>query len=302
MSDQAGVQESVAEAVVQAPEAAPAPVQEDFRAGISEEYREHPSLKDFKDIDGLAKSYISGQSLIGSSIRVPGEDASNEARSDFYESLSKVPGVAKLPESGNQKEIDEFYNKLGRPEEATGYELDGLETAAGPELTTEFKTLAHSLGLNQTQAKALVDFEMSRAPTQEQMELQAQEAKDLAATALKKEWGADFDNRLSGANHVWKQYEGQYPDAMAELKASAGNNPALAVMMAELGKSFNESGTLIAEHKIQYGTSPLEATNKINEKKADRGFMEAYTRASDPGHAAAVAEMSRLYGLANPTE
>lgn len=282
--------------------AEPAAVQEqapvNFLDTVGEEFRAHPSLQDFKDVDGLAKSYVNAQQLIGSSVRIPGQDASEEALSDFYGKLSEVQGVVKLPTEGNQAEIDAFYNKLGRPEQASDYQLEGLETAAGAEIAGQFQELAHKLGLNQQQAAALVDYEMSLMPNPEQQQEQAQEVYESSVSTLEKVWGEDFDNRLEGANAVWDQFEGQHPEAMAELRQVAGNNPALAVMMSELAKSYNETGALVGEHKISFGVSPQEAQNKISEKRGDRGFMEAYNDGRHPGHANAVEDLARLYKLA----
>ena len=64
-----------------------------WRDSLAEDLRSEPSLKDFKDINSLAKSHVSAQKMLGGSIRIPGEDASDEARQEFYSKLSNVEGV-----------------------------------------------------------------------------------------------------------------------------------------------------------------------------------------------------------------
>ncbi|MES0385528.1 MAG: hypothetical protein ABUJ98_13190, partial [Hyphomicrobium sp.] len=47
-----------------------------WRDALSDERREHPSLKDYKDVDGLAKSHIEQSKLIGEKrLVIPRDDA-----------------------------------------------------------------------------------------------------------------------------------------------------------------------------------------------------------------------------------
>ena len=100
--------EQVAEQVAQ-PEAAPSMLEtpaevaqggsgNGFMEMIPEELREHPSLAPIKDVGNLARSYVNAQRLIGS---------------------DKVP----LPANPTDEDLDNIYSKLGRPEDASGYEI-----------------------------------------------------------------------------------------------------------------------------------------------------------------------------------
>jgi hypothetical protein len=68
-----------------------------FIDSLPEDLRSEPSLADFKDLSGLAKSYVSAQKMLGSSVRIPTEEASPEAREEFYSKLQSVPGVVRIP-------------------------------------------------------------------------------------------------------------------------------------------------------------------------------------------------------------
>src|SRR3990170_781823 len=80
----------------------------DWRTGLPDDLRSHTALADIKDVGGLAKSFVNAQSLIGRSVRIPGEDASAEDREAFYQSLTKVPGVARLPDGNDEKAWAQF--------------------------------------------------------------------------------------------------------------------------------------------------------------------------------------------------
>ena len=99
-----------------------------FRDHIDETIRDDPSLSTYKDINGMAKSLINAQKMVGAD-------------------KVAIPGKYTTPE-----EMDSFYSKIGRPETADGYELSSNEVI-GDEGVTFFRELAHKNGLTQTQAK-----------------------------------------------------------------------------------------------------------------------------------------------------
>lgn len=106
-----------------------------FRDHISDEYKSSKSLEPYKDLNGLVKSHIELNKTMGSSIRVPGEEATPE-------------------------ELEKFYSKLGRPEAADKYEFSDLGDMPeglniSDERTNEFKEIAHKLGLTAKQANEL---------------------------------------------------------------------------------------------------------------------------------------------------
>jgi hypothetical protein len=108
----------------------------DWKAALlSAEHRDDPSIKTFKDVDSLAKSYISARKQLGSSIRIPGESAP-------------------------QEEWASFYAKLGRPKDATGYEYKDEHLPEGVKLHGDFekrlRELSHEYGLSNKQFQGLV--------------------------------------------------------------------------------------------------------------------------------------------------
>lgn len=102
-----------------------------FLDTLPENLKNEPSLKDFKDINGLANSYINANKMLGNRISVPNDKSTPE-------------------------EWNKFYSKLGRPEAIDKYTIpEGLEET---ELLTNFKQLAFDKGLNDKQFNEIVDM------------------------------------------------------------------------------------------------------------------------------------------------
>jgi hypothetical protein len=266
-----------------------------FQDSLSDELKADPSLQDFKDVESLAKSYVSAQRMLGNSIRIPGEDAGEEARDAFYEKLQEVPGVAKLPDLDDADERNNFYNKLGRPEQADGYKYDipeGLDT--DPDQLGSFSQIAHEIGLTKEQANKLVGFEIQR---QQQVNDQYLSARDNAEEALREKWGADFDTRLQGAKAARDMYAQQNPAAMEQIiNSELGNNPVIVELFSQAYVNMQEEGHVGATSNLKYGITPEEALEQIQEIRDNSAH--AFHHAEDPGHTAAVEKMKRLYSSA----
>lgn len=261
-----------------------------FLDSLPEDLRGEASLQDFKDQSGLAKSYVSLQKMLGSSIRIPTEDASAEAKQEFYNKLTDVPGVMHIPEDDKSA----LYAQLGRPEDASGYELR-VEGEFDSNQIEAFKPIAHELGLNQEQFNKLAEFDMAR--NQAYLEGVTQ-YKDESTNVLKEIWGSDFDNRLSGAKAALGQYAEKYPQYVNELADGSnpfGNNPIVIMALSELHKGMQEKGTVSGQGAVKYGISAEEARNQVDDIRANRSHP--YNDPTHPGHRAAVEKVQKLYKI-----
>ena len=264
---------------------------QDFISSLPEDLREDPSIKDFKDPAALAKSYISAQRMLGSSIRIPGEDASEEAKQEFYKKLESVPGITRLPDPEDKESLDQFYSRLGRPESPDNYKYElpeGIEP--DPVAIEEFSNLAFELGLSSEQAQKLAQFDAQRA--QRQIE-EMSKSKESADAILRQTWGHDYDNRMESAKAVVETYSKQFPDAVKELVSGpAGNNPAVLAMLSDLGKALNETGALQGQTKLQFGLTPEDAKMKLDEIMANKSHP--YWDDTNPNHRDAVERVYKL--------
>lgn len=277
----------------------------DWRNSLPEDIRSEASLQDFKDPGALAKSYVHAQRMLGNSIRIPGEDASEEAKQDFYNKLQQIPGILKYDEDNPEAVLA----RLGKPEKAEQYTMpidEDLQTEINryypeginpisEEAMNVYKEWALSAGLTQSQAKALLNHKIQDELAElEYKTNQSNEARSI----LEKTWGNEYDNRLHSAKAVLNHYQAQYPDAVAELTASAGNNPVLAMVLAEYGKLTSESGVVEGITKSSFGITPEEARAQIQEIRSNNAHP--FNDKTDSGHQAAVEKMHKLYSLAYP--
>lgn len=260
-----------------------------FIDSLPEDLRSEPSLADFKDLSGLAKSYVSSQRMLGNSVRIPTEDASPEAKAEFYAKLDKIPGVLRMPEDGN---LDGLYAKLGRPEDPSGYKLN-VEGDMDAQSIEAFKGIAHQLGLNNEQLNKIVEFDKLRADSyMEGMN----NYKEEAVNTLRKDWGPDFDSRMNGAKEVLKSYAEKYPEYVNELmdgRNPFGNNPVIIKALSELHSVMQEKGAVSGTSGVKYGLSAEDAQNQLDDIRSNP--HHAYYNVSDPSHEAAVAKVNKLY-------
>lgn len=264
-----------------------------FTDSLSEDIRGEASLQNFKDVNSLAKSYVSAQKMIGSSLRIPTDDAAPEVRSEFYNKLASVPNVAVLPAKDDKEGWAKFYNNLGRPDSADKYTFNVDENLTlDSESVNSFKSMAHEIGLTNAQADAIMKFELGR---NEKMLSSAAMSREAGAKALQEAFGNDFDNRIASAKETVKHYGAKHPEALkALLEGDAGNNPIVVMMAAELGKMYKESGAIEGTRKINFGMTPEEARQRISEIRDNPNH--AYYDDRNPGHTDAVEYMRKLYG------
>jgi hypothetical protein len=262
---------------------------------VGEDYKSLVENKGFKSVDDTLKSYSNLEKMIGGSIRMPTEDSSVEAKQDFYKKLEGVDGVVKLPSEGVESEFNSFYNKLGRPEDKEGYSFGDYDNVFGSEILDKYKEVAHKSGLTQSQAQALVEFEASFIPSEEQLKEEASASMEKCKSSLEKVWGKEYDNRLEASKEVLSKYGEKYKEDIQSLKSNLGNNPAFAVMLSDLADSMQERGTIQGDSRRNL--TPEEATQRINDLKSDRGFLDAYYDKSHPGRDKMLDKLNDLYRI-----
>lgn len=252
----------------------------DFASLIPTEFREHPSLKDIKDMNGLVKSYVHAQSMVGADkVVIPKEGAKPE-------------------------EIDTFYTKLGRPKTPAEYKFGEVKLPEGmkPADDAPIRAFAHKAGLNNQQADALNKFLTETAiGMMEGAKNEAAAQYKAAEEALRKDWGAEYDQNLVKARLAIKTFGG---DELMQALDTLGlqDNPLLAKAFAKIGKALSEDQAFHqAGMREGFAQGADSAKLEIERLKTDREFQQAYMQFDHPGHKGAVDRMSRLYSTAYPT-
>jgi len=242
----------------------------------SEDLKAAPSLQNFKTMEGLAKSYLSAQRMLGNSphaVIVPDDNSTDEERAEFYE-------------------------KVGRPETPEGYEFkppEGLEEKGlnwNEEMAKGFANKAHELGLSKKQAEGLMDWHsaLTLESFQSADEQLAQE-RQAAESQLKKEWGNAYQANVDLANRIVQKFD---PEQKL-IEAGLGNNPELVRLFASIGKAISED-KLIAEQATH---TPAAAMQQVNAIMGD--MNHPYHNPEHPGHKDAVAKVAELYEQIHPT-
>jgi len=240
---------------------------------LEDDYKNHPSIKKFKDLNGLAKSYLELSSFIGKKkIPLPGKDAKPE-------------------------EWEFVWNALGRPESPDKYELPELKLpedhpGIDENLLKEFKQTAHKIGLNNNQVKSLLEW-WADLETRGLTDLSNlyQEEMEEAETKLRQEWGSAYETKLNLAKKVLQQFGDD--EVKQLLDSGAGNDPAIIKMFAKIGEAMSE-GNLI-KGKSTFTLTPEEAEAEIRKILGDKNHP--YFDKSHPEHELAIKRMFELHQM-----
>ena len=260
------------------PEVAPQPVtqetvlgpsesdNQDWKSTLSEDLRNDPTLKNFKDVESLAKTVVHQQKQMGNRIPIP-----------------------KTPE-----EHMEVYNKLGRPETADKYEVAVPETHTeyiGEDQINQFKNVAHNIGLNNEQVKQLIDFQVKNIDAQAQRyQTDIAVQKQHTEESLKKEWGHEYDMNVRNARRALQVYGD--PEITELMNGEAGHIPAVVKMFARLGKDVTEDMAQNTQNN-NLATSPLDAQQEITDIMDDG--EHPYHNGKHREHLQAVEHMRQLH-------
>lgn len=253
-----------------------------WRDEVPEDYREEKTLSKYQSVGDLAKGHVHLSRMMGNSVKIPGEDSTDEERNDFY-------------------------TKLGRPETADNYEYERPDMPEGmiynEDAEKSFKHLAHDQGLTQKQLGGILDF-YNKFATDSQIDhkLHMDEAYAKGEAALQKEWGMKgYDRNVSIAQRAMKEFGGpELEKLMGE--DPRGSHPALIKAFYKMGLKSQEARPLDAEHDSSFLDIASAQKEIENFNKPAHKMYKAYWNKDDPKHAEAVAYRDRLFDMAFPEE
>jgi hypothetical protein len=237
--------------------------------GLDPELKEHPSLKNFKSPNDLAKSWVNAQKLIGKD------------------------KVALLNEKSTPEEREAFYNKLGRPEKPEGYKFEPLpEPIQNESREKNFAEFAHKQGFTQAQASALRGWWASEMNAEmSQMGEQNENTQKETETELRREWGMAYQAKMVTANKVLSQFS---EPTQKKIMGAFGNDPDVIRDLAKMGGKFSEAGMI---GKSPDGMmSPEEAQAEIAKLKVNPAYLDG----QHPEHKIVVSRMTQLFKMLHP--
>lgn len=211
-----------------------------------------------------------------------------------------IPGEKATPE-----EMSAFYETLGRPKKPEDYKFtpnDKLHPSvkSDPEREKWFRGVAHELGLSAKAADALNAKygEMVSAQITAQETAKA-EGMAKATEALKKEWGDNYDANLTAAATLVERIGG---DGAREAFGDLGSNPEVLKLLHKISGAISEDSFSKILNPGQGGgetDAQKVALGKIEEIKANKAH--ALHNENDPKHDEAVEEWKKLHAEAYPS-
>jgi len=251
----------------------------DFLQTIPEELRDHPSLSPIKDVENLARSYVNAQRLIGA---------------------DKIP----VPVNPTDEDLDNIYNRLGRPESVDGYEIAVDGNIVTEDVAKSYADIAHKLRLTPDQANGIMDYYRSMASQASEMTTEAEtQQRSQTEMSLRKEWGDDFDARIEDAGKIAQQFGG---GELLEMKLAdgtkVGNHPDFIKAFAKMAE-FRQSVT--SEDTVSDAPSSSMMTRQSAQQEIDAIMNDKshayWDRKNVIGRQAAIERVQDLMGVLHGT-
>lgn len=212
----------------------------------------------------------------------------------------KLIGHEKIPlpkDWADQKQVSDFYEKLGRPKTPADYKVTLPEGADKPFVDSMLKNL-HAAGLSQKQVEqVMTGYAAYGNDTSTRAAAEAESARTQSLDALKVEWGMGTQRQVAIAQQGIDQF---CPEGGLEKITQALGPADTLRFFNKLGQQLSEAKRVDGESGGSSAMTPAEAKYQISQKKMDRNFMEAYMSNTHPGHDEAIKEMTRLHKMASP--
>jgi|TARA_R110002167_G_scaffold104791_1_gene270013 hypothetical protein len=238
--------------------------------GLDEAYRQNPLINKWGSLNDFAKTHLNAQKLIGADkVAIPGKAATDE-------------------------EWQSLYQRLGAPEDPNQYEVEQTDVFDEASFTA-FRNKAYEIGLSNKQAQEIAGLYQDQIATgREALNQRAEEARFSGEQELRKEFGQNFEQRLTQAQAAARTVMGD-TEIFDEIKLadgrSLGDHPAIIRTFSRMAEMLGEDG-LVGE-PTDVVMSSQDAKQLISEHMRPN---TPYTIAGHPEHDMAVAEVLRLRG------
>ncbi len=184
---------------------------EDWRSSLPEDIRGAKAFDSVKDIASLGKQFLDAQSHIGNSIRIPGEEAGQEAIDAFHQKLMNKTDLMVKPTT--PEDYQKVFQSMGMPEDGKGYTV--------PEGTEGNYDHLRDMALNANMTNKQFESLVQSVAQLDAVALESQQTQQAESrSVVEKEWGAAFDQNSSKAIALLEATGA--PNSVIEL-AKAGN-------------------------------------------------------------------------------
>lgn len=249
------------------------PAEGNWIAGLPENLRTDPAIRDFKSVDDLATSYVNTKKMLGTRVPIPAHDDPDATR--------------------------EFFSKMGVPEKPDGYEVrpDGLpqDFTPDPKILSTFQEAAHKLNLTPRQFQGLVQY---NARLSEQIQKEQALAAEQTIEAKHKALDDAFGPAKGEQGQLAASCINRFGDdgVLQKLNdAGLGLDPDIIKMLAKIEKSCQSDPMLTGSQESQYTITKSEAERDLEMMKNDPETVQAMVNPSHPRHAEVESKMNKLY-------
>ena len=208
-------------------------------SSLNEEYRNHPSIQKFTDANGLAKSYLGLESLMG---------------------RDKVP----VPKGADDLTAWGLYNKaFNVPDSAEGYDLK-IEGVEGQDFK-ELKELMHKNHIPNDVAQELLNAHVKDVLDYENAKIQqANMEAEEATKQLKAEWGLKYDENLKNARTFLEKMSDN-KEQFDYFNNKIGNDVNFIKLLSKMGNSISEGSLGGFEGQVGgFTKTPAEAKAELD--------------------------------------
>ena len=240
---------------------------------VEPEILKAPMFSSVKDMNDVVKGYYHAQKMVGADKVV-------------------VPTKQSTPEQWK-----DYYVKAGLPATLDDYQVELPASLDNPEFNKALMSKAYEMNIRPDQLSTIV-AEMDKLNEQIVTDYEAQQKQEILSTAdsLKKEWGADYQRNLLGAQRVIKHFGGE--EMLKQVfESPLANDGAFLRLMSKISSQLVKEDTFSKEVTSTFGTSAEQARKNINDVYSNRSH--AYFDESNPKHKDAVAEMLKWQEIAS---
>lgn len=220
---------------------------------------------------------------------------------ESYRNLEKLVGVPqdqiiKLPKDNDPEVMSGVWKRLGRPDSPDGYKLPIPEGDSG-EFAKTISPILHKANLTDRQAETLAtEWNTMQAEAEKTQKLEYETRITEETDALKKEWGAAYNDKIQVGKEAMKQF-GIEAEVIDALESQIGFSKVLKVM-SNIGAKLGESEFVRGDADFSGRMTPAQAKAEIAIRKTDAQFVSRY----NDGDKEARQEMENLHKMAFPDE
>jgi len=266
----------------------------DWKSKIPEEIRATPLVQEATDEAKFWKRVLDQHSYAGQSIRIPGDDASEEQKGEFRAKLrAKVPSLMEVPSENDDLGYEAALSKLGRPEKADDYALPDSEFSFSPEQAAHLREVAATAGMTRRQFRNLAKKYAENASHQVAAIETERKAND---EALQREWGVAAEEKYAQVLAFAKQNGA--PDHFVRALEGRGAKAAEVLWMHKIMGAGKEGSTVAGQ-----GNTVASGNAKLTPYEAKMKLDEIYGNPSHPFHRGdrtAQARVMELVSMENP--